>query len=281
LRSLCQGRLTLFVQQRVARWKQRGKFRAIAEGDSNTKFFHARASLRLRRNKIPVIELDGTRYTSHAAKTAVLTLHYTNLLGTADLTSWDFDVDRLYASRPKAQEGPLIAPFTEAEAMHTVNAMNANSAPGPDGLGPGFYKAAWQTVKGDVMEFLCNFHSGNINLECINRAHIVLIPKHAGATSPNSFRPISLQNCPVKILSKIMTSRLQQQIQNLIDIDQTGFIRGQSISENFIYATELVQCCHRRRMPTIVLKLDFAKAFDSVSRDSLLRVLRARGFPPI
>jgi len=76
-----------------------------------------------------------------------------------------------------------------------------------------------------------------------------------------------------------MTSRLQQQIQNLIDIDQTGFIRGQSISENFIYATELVQCCHRRRMPTIVLKLDFAKAFDTVNWSGLLHILDARGFP--
>jgi len=34
-------------------------------------------------------------------------------------------------------------------------------------------------------------------------------------------------------------------------------------------------------MPTIVLKLNFAKAFDSVSWDSLLRMLRVRGFPPI
>ena len=152
------------------------------------------------------------RHTSHVAKIAVLTLNYTKLLGTADPTTWDFDVVRLYASRQKAQVQPLIAPFSKAEALHAVNSMNANSAHGPDGLGPGFYKAAWPTVKGDVMDFLSNFHTGSIHLECINRAHIVLIPKHEGATSPNNFRPISLQNCPVKILTKIMNSRQQQQI---------------------------------------------------------------------
>lgn len=64
-----------------------------------------------------------------------------------------------------------------------------------------------------------------------------------------------------------------------MDVDQTGFIRGRSISENFVYATELVQYCHRNKKPTIVLKLDFAKAFDSVSWASVLHILSARGFP--
>lgn len=64
-----------------------------------------------------------------------------------------------------------------------------------------------------------------------------------------------------------------------MDVDQTGFIKGRSISEKFVYATELVQFCHKRKAPTIVLKLDFAKAFDSVCWESLLTILKARGFP--
>ena len=68
----------------------------------------------------------------------------------------------------------------------------------------------------------------------------------------------------MKILTKVLTARLQAQIQKLIDVDQTGFLRGRSISENFVYATELVQCCYKRKKPAVVLKLDFAKAFESV-----------------
>ena len=59
--------------------------------------------------------------------------------------------------------------------------MNPNSAPGPDGLGPGFYKVAWLTVKSDIMTFLEAFHDGTTQLESINRAHIVLLPKKEGA----------------------------------------------------------------------------------------------------
>lgn len=64
-----------------------------------------------------------------------------------------------------------------------------------------------------------------------------------------------------------------------MDVDQTGFIRGCSISENFVLATELIQCCHKHRAPTLVIKLDFAKAFDSVHWGSLLKILKVRGFP--
>uniref|UniRef100_A0A8R7TQM1 Reverse transcriptase domain-containing protein n=1 Tax=Triticum urartu TaxID=4572 RepID=A0A8R7TQM1_TRIUA len=95
------------------------------------------------------------------------------------------------------------------------------------------------------------------------------------------FRPVSLQNGDVKILYRGLTTRLQRQIGALIDEDQSGFLAGRSISENFAYAAELVQLCHRRSAPTIVLKLDFAKAFDSIDWGSLRRIMLAHGFPTL
>lgn len=96
------------------------------------------------------------------------------------------------------------------------------------------------------MSFLAAFQDERADLQRINRALIVLIPKMPAAIAPSAFRPVSLQNCRVKILTKLLTTRLQQQIAKLIDVDQTGFIKGRSISENFVYAAELVQCCHKR-----------------------------------
>lgn len=42
--------------------------------------------------------------------------------------------------------------------------MSVGSAPGLDRVGLGFYKAAWNTVKPTVMEFLQAFHSGIVEL---------------------------------------------------------------------------------------------------------------------
>lgn len=103
--------------------------------------------------------------------------------------------------------------------------MNRNSAPGPDGFGPGFYWAAWDTVKGQIMEFMAAFHQQSVQLERLNRLYMVLLPKKPGATSVDAFRPICLQNCSLKILAKVLTSRLQSEIPMLIDLNQTGFPR--------------------------------------------------------
>lgn len=95
---------------------------------------------------------------------------------------------------------------------------------------------------------------------------------------PQDFRPIALQNTVVKGISKVLTSRLQPLIPSLISSDQTGFVMGRCIADSFAYAAKILHCCHHRSVPTIVLKLDFHKAFDCVAWDSLYRILRCRGF---
>ena len=146
-----------------------------------------------------------------------------------------------------------------------VKSMNRCSAPGPDGFGPSFYTATWGTVSEDGIQFLKDFQDDNVDMESVNRSYMVLLPKKPDANSVEAFRPICLQNCCVNILAKILTTRLQTQITKLLDVDQTGFIKGRSITGNFVYATELVQCCHKRKVPTLVINLDFAKAFDTVN----------------
>jgi hypothetical protein len=69
----------------------------------------------------------------------------------------------------------------------------------------------------------------------------------------------------MKAITKVLTSRLQQNIHALVDADQTGFLSGRRISENIVYAADILRCCHLRKAPTIVFKIDFRKAFDSVN----------------
>jgi hypothetical protein len=276
LRAQCREQLALSLRERAAYLKQRGKFRAIREDDSNTRFFHARANQRLRQNQIRVLEVDGVTVASHTDKTAALTAHLKELLREpAPLLPASDLPAMLYSGNMVMDPEMLMAPFTQDEAFAAVKAMNRNSSPGPDGFGPSFYKASWETVAPTVMRFVHAFYDEIADLECANCSFVVVLPKHQTAARPSDFRPICLQNCPMKIVSKMLTTRLQREIPKIIDIDQTGFIKGRSISENFVYAMELVQCCHRRKLPTLVLKLDFVKAFDSVKWSSLNAVMSA------
>lgn len=68
LRDLCKDKVALIVVQLAAYWKQRGKFRALSEGDANTRFFHAKASGRAQRNAIRVLEIDGQSLVAMATR---------------------------------------------------------------------------------------------------------------------------------------------------------------------------------------------------------------------
>lgn len=107
--------------------------------------------------------------------------------------------------------------FNEDEAKRAVSSMNRNSAPRPDGFGPSLYKVAWSSIKAQIMDLLHNFHLENVELSRINQSYMVLNPKKADAVAIDAFRLISLQNCSIKIIAKILTQRLQRMIAKLID----------------------------------------------------------------
>lgn len=67
-RDLCHACLAQAIKEHAAYWKQLGKHKALREGDSNTQFFHAHATQRLRRNAIKVVEVDGLQVTGHEGK---------------------------------------------------------------------------------------------------------------------------------------------------------------------------------------------------------------------
>jgi len=158
--------------------------------------------------------------------------------------------------------------------------MRTDSAPGPDGFSPLFFKKNWDLVAPQLMQLLTDFHNGTAQLQRINKAYLVLLPKKEPALHPKDYRSISLQNCITKICTRGMTTRLQPFIPSLVHCDQIGFLKGRCIAENFIYAADVVQACHKRRAPSVALKLDFRKAFDSVCWEALDDILAAKGFPP-
>ncbi|XP_066317643.1 uncharacterized protein [Miscanthus floridulus] len=152
LRDLCSQRLELYLCQRAAYWKQRAKFRALKEGDANTKFFHARASGRRRKNQIATITVDGVQLITHQDKSDAMTAYYTSILGITNATSWNFDLSTLYNSEDLQILDDLILPFTEAEALLAVKSMNVNSAPGPDGFGPACCFDQWLPGELDYLQ---------------------------------------------------------------------------------------------------------------------------------
>jgi hypothetical protein len=119
--------------------------------------------------------------------------------------------------------------------------MRSSSSPNPYSFGLAFYHKFWPVVGETVMVFLDAFHRGRVDFGCINQAHVFLLPKKVDITTADRFRPVNLQNCMLKLSAKILTTRLQGVITSLISDLQTRFVKGHSITDNFLFALELLQ----------------------------------------
>jgi hypothetical protein len=59
---------------------------------------------------------------------------------------------------------------------------------------------------------------------------------------------------------------------------ETGYVSGRYIAENFIVVREIVHHVHNSKSLTILLKLDFFRAFNTLNWKFLLKIIYARGF---
>jgi len=116
--------------------------------------------------------------------------------------------------------------------------------------------------------------------ELLNTANIILLPKKRDALRVTDFRPISLIHSIAKIFAKLLANRLALLLDSLVSKCQSAFIKRRSIHDNFLYVQNTVRAMQKMKLPTLFLKLDIHKAFDTVSWSYLLEVLQALGFGP-
>lgn len=117
------------------------------------------------------------------------------------------------------------------------------------------------------MDFVNDFHENAVVPSGVNSSFVTIIPKSLQPTSVKDFRPISLINSTVKILLKVLASRLATHMEYLISDTQTGFIKGRQASDSIFIVKEVAHFIQKRNSRGMILKLVFEKAFDTVNWD--------------
>ena len=141
-----------------------------------------------------------------------------------------------------------------------------------------FIKKCWPIIRDDIYILFVDFDN-KVNLAPINGSFIVLVPKHSNPTTASDFRPISLLNCCVKMLTKLLAERLQKVILKIIHRNQYGFIRHRTIQYCLAWSFEYIHQCQQSKKEIVIVKLDFAKAFDTAEHSAILEMLATMGFP--
>jgi len=261
-----------------SRAKQHSRLRWIRQGDANTNFFHLHANLRRKKHFIRELQSVTGTVLAQQDKEEVAYNFFNSLLGVAP-SARPYSLDWAALGYETVDLSDLDAPFTDDEIKKIVQLIPSQRAPGPDGYIGLFYKSCWDIVKGDLVEALHGFYNlRTTKLHLANEANIVLLPKKDNALQLTDFRPISLINSLAKIITKALAERLAPKLGRLVSRSQNAFIKGRCIHDNFLYVQRVIRKLHKSKSPTIFIKLDISKAFDSVNWAYLLEVLEAFGF---
>ena len=159
-----------------------------------------------------------------------------------------------------------------------IRGLNSEGALGPDGIPVFFYLECWDVVGAEVMALIEDFKVGRCNMDRLNKAYIILLPKVEGAELIGDFRPISLSNSIYLIIAKILANRLRLVLPAIVSPFQSAFLPGRQMSDSIVMAEEIVAAWRRDNTPGFLWKVDFSKAYDSLDWSFLWNVLRRRGF---
>ena len=94
-----------------------------------------------------------------------------------------------------------------------------------------------------------------------------------------NWRPISLLNVDLKIVSKALAKRIKDVLPSIIGSEQTAYVKNRFIGEGGRLISDILEVTDTLNLNGYMVTIDFEKAFDSLNHDFLMQVLIKFGFP--
>ena len=111
------------------------------------------------------------------------------------------------------------------------------------------------------------------------QARVVLIFKKGDRSDMANYRPISLLNSIYKIFAAIIQKRLAEGLDVYLQKTQYGFRQKKGTADALHYVRRMIDKGEMTNSKTLLVLLDWEKAFDKVLHDRLLEALRRMNVP--
>ncbi|GJX07027.1 RNA-directed DNA polymerase, eukaryota [Tanacetum coccineum] len=256
---------------------QKAKIKWAIEGDENSKYYHGVINKKRNQLSIRGILVEGTWIDYPPLVKSEFLSHFKNRFEQPNGNRLHMDM-HFSNTLNSDQVADLECQVSKEEIKKAVWDCGIDKSPGPDGFTFGFYRRYWNLIENDVVDAVtCFFHQGSFP-KGGNSSFIILIPKTPNANMVKDYRPISLIGSMYKIISKILANRLVVVLGGLVNEIQSAFVADKQILDGPFILNELVQWCKKKKKQSMVFKVDFEKAYDSVRWDHLDDIMRKFGF---
>ena len=220
----------------------RSKSQWYNEGEKNSAYFLNLEKRRCKQGAISQLKINDTDFvTTDRDILCECTTFYKNLYTSKKSDSLQSTLFSELSSASLTNEEQTLCegPLTQTECLEALKKMESDKTPGTDGLPAEFYKVFWK----DISSFLISALNYAFDSGCLSvtqrRGVIKLIPKKDEELYfIKNWRPITLLNTDYKIAAKSIANRIKLVLPNLINHDQTGFLKGRFIGENI----RLIDC---------------------------------------
>nr|GEZ47915.1 RNA-directed DNA polymerase, eukaryota, reverse transcriptase zinc-binding domain protein [Tanacetum cinerariifolium] len=217
------------------------------EGDENSKYYHGVINKKRNQLSIRGILVEGTWIDSHSLVKSEFLSHFKNRFKQPNSNRLHINM-HFSNTLNSVQVADLECQVSKEEIKKAVWDCGIDKSPGLDGFTFGFYHRYWKLIENDVVDAV------------------------------KDYRPISLIGSMYKIISKILANRLVVVLGGLVNEFQSAFVADKQILDGPFILNELVQWCKKKNKQSLIFKVDFEKAYDSIKRDHLDDIMRKFGF---
>ena len=223
----------------------------------------------------PISGKDGTVYKEREKILRRWGEHFSELLNQESIVN-----DNITNTLPQARiRYDLADPPTMTELHKAISMTKSGKAAGPDGIPAEVFKAGGVTLTKTLLELFQRIWNIEKIPADLKDANIVTIFKKGNKSECGNYRGISLLSIAGKILARIVSFRLGQLTESVLPESQCGFRPNRGTVDMIIAARQIQEKCREQHQDLYMAFIDLTKAFDTVHRPTLWKVLLKIGCP--
>ena len=174
----------------------------------------------------------------------------------------------------------LDAVPTVEEVWKAIRQLSSGKAPGSDSIPAEIFKDGGTADSKLLTLVQIIWEKESVPQDFKHASIIHLYKKKENSQACDNHRGISLLSIAGKIVAKVLLNRLNDHLeQGLLPESQFGFRKDRGTIDMVFAARQLQEKCHEQNTDLYSTLVVLTKAFDSVSRNGLWRVMRKYGCP--
>ena len=159
-------------------WRQKSRDKWLVFGDRSSKFFYGSVKTNRSRNHIMKLKnkVDQEQW-SDGAKAEVAIEYFTELFKSSNPSSYDPAFESFSPKVSEVMNSNLVGRVSKDEIREAVFSINADSAPGPDGMTGAFFHKYWDIIGDQVTKEIQKVFETGVTPKEWNLTYLCLIPK--------------------------------------------------------------------------------------------------------